>query len=447
MGRPIHMPISRVILLVVVHLFVSSVAHAQISLNAVDFGFYTEASHDPTDQRYPTGYFSNGNETRSFFIFDVPESAAGSIAAATIEVRPYGGFSADRNETLHIYDVTTDIGSLTSGAAPASTFEDLGSGIQYGFANARIEATSAFGLQPYDSLDVPLNDSALNTLNASAGTIAFGGRMASLRGEGDGEYLFFPPLVTPASDTSVQLLLHPAGGPTVDYTTQQHPLDSQMSVELFLGNPDRGGVPIAALSDIAVEGTVQATALLDDTNTGLLQFHGANLVLEDVTDFDVSLGALGGVTLDLIGMTIDIQFDPVEVLNSAFSLDDQNFVQVAVVDGLATLRDPTGAIASVFDDFPLTADLEADPIFATEDDIAGQGVGGSADLGPGLFTDFREINLDIPAIPFRVLVDGELEVWGRFSGGIHVAVPEPSSLALGILGAIALLVLPYSRTR
>ncbi len=417
-------------------------ANAQIVLNSVDTGFYTPSLHTPVNRRYFTGDDSSGVERRGFFVFEVPESVVGMVASATLELQVGAGRSDINNETIHLYDVTSDIAALTAGTDPGNTFNDLGTGTRFGLANAPID-NSLLGSQAIGVLDIPFNASGLEFVNSTGGLVGFGSRMVSLNSSFQ-EFLFARFDNSP--NDAAQLVLSGAGGPRADYQTSLHPEESQLTVELFLGHPDEGGAQIAAFNNVPVEGTVQATAMLDGTDSGLIQIHGTELKLDSITDFIVGLGPLGEITLDFTDATLDIRTDPIEVLNSVFTLDDTEFVNIALVDGLGVLRDPTEPLASLFDEFPYSADLLLDPVAFGADKIIGQGVGGTTDLGAGLFTDRRELNIDIPPVPFRVIGDDGFEVWARLSGNIHVAVPEPSSITLAVLGGIGLLAIRYRKT-
>lgn len=230
------------------------------------------------------------------------------------------------------------------------------------------------------------------------------------------------------------------------YSTQLHPTSSEVTLEMFLGDPNNGGTVLAAFENVPLTGTVEAITLLDGTNTGTLQFQGATLALEDIVDIVVPLDFLGQVTLNFTGSNISIQSTAIPVVNGVYSVDDAAMFEVAVDGGVASLSEPMGVIDDVYGYlFPANIDFGADPVVTGLDNIAGFGVGGTTDLGVGLFTDRGEINLDIPETLFDLGDDFGLELHLRLSGSVHVAVPEPSSALLAIVGAAGLAVVGYRR--
>lgn len=236
-----------------------------------------------------------------------------------------------------------------------------------------------------------------------------------------------------------ELTLHSTVSSAVTYSTDLHPNNSAVSIELFLGDPDDGGVSVAAVEDLSLNGTMYATPTLDATNSGFFQIHSSNLSLADITDFVVDLGVFGGLTLDLVGTNFNFNSGDIPANSTVYSIDDTDLFDVIIDAGMGTLRDPTGTINDVLgSEFPVTLNFAQEPVQASLKDIAGSGVGGTIDLDTGLFTDRGEINLDIPQTTLGFDAIEGVEVFMRISGSVHVAVPEPSGSMLAWAGMICL---------
>jgi hypothetical protein len=170
-------------------LALSAPASAQI-LTAIDQGSYDEwGFHDPTYSSYTTGRFDSAPEFRSFFVFD-RSSIGGTISSATLRLfnpaptanYPDAGFlSGSGTETLALYDVTADLGGLTSGAIDA--FADLGSGTTFGTASVSAALNGQW-------LSIALNTDFLAAINASSGPIAIGASLSTLDSLGTFEVVF-----------------------------------------------------------------------------------------------------------------------------------------------------------------------------------------------------------------------------------------------------------------
>lgn len=422
------MPRTLLIPLVCLFAFQSSKpAQAQFSRQIIDAGWYQGGLHNPFNTNYITGQAS-GTETRSFFLFDVPD-AAGAITSATLRIPRFEVWSPDASEFLDIYDVTTDLTDLVEGNGGLPAFGDLGSGVSYG----SYEIQNIAGVE---YIDVPLNSTAVAALNSSPGQFAFGGSLSSIDGPEDQAAFAF------SSGGAPELILNPTNTPIGPYSTELHPVASAISIEVILGDINNGGVVAAAIENIPLHGTVNASHLLNENNTGILQFDSSDLVMENISDYFVDLGLLGGFTLDLNDARINLQTGIIPVTNSEFLMDDAESMVVAIDDGDVLLQNPTGLIASLYgDDFFLLNDFGASPVAADLDDILGLGVGGTIDQGAGYFTKRGEINLEIPEVSFLLETELDLDVYVRISGSVHVAVPEPSTWCLGLLGAAGVVLL------
>ena len=157
---------------------------------AATFEFNTSESpfHPPSDNQgwwhSLSGHSQNGNYFvgresifaifHNFFTFDLT-SLSEPIVAARLEVQRFGSNSMDATETYELFDVSTDAATLNAfGPADAAIFDDLGSGNSYGAFVLDI------GANPADLLSFPLNDAAVNDINAAAGGFfSLGGAITS----------------------------------------------------------------------------------------------------------------------------------------------------------------------------------------------------------------------------------------------------------------------------
>ena len=187
-------------------------AHAQITLNSIDRGRYSEyGTHIFGDyDSYLTGQVATV-EFRSFTVFDT-SAVTNPVTAAQLRLfLPQGSFfSFSSTETLKIFDVSTSVSSLTAPQFSAvSIFNDLGSGTQFGSATLRESNEGSF-------IEVALNNSFLNYINTSAPDIfALGGALSSISGIFD-QYAYFGSGSGNPADGRTQLVLwtNPAQGTT-----------------------------------------------------------------------------------------------------------------------------------------------------------------------------------------------------------------------------------------
>lgn len=163
----------------------SNVTTTAITLNAVDTGWYdSDGFHDSSNRSYAVGGSSSGIEFRNWFTFDL--SNIGAVNSATLRAYNIGSSSARRNgfnspdltETWSLFDVTTNISSLTGGTGGISTFNDLGSGSIYGSQIVSSVNNGSF-------VETVLNANALTALTASNNIFAIGGAITTLGGIGN----------------------------------------------------------------------------------------------------------------------------------------------------------------------------------------------------------------------------------------------------------------------
>jgi hypothetical protein len=133
----------------------SAPTYASVQLNAVDTGWYDGSSHSPSN----TNYYVD-NQYRNFFVFDL--SGVTPISSAFLRVFSYT-VSGPINYT--VYDVTTNIASLTNGTGGAAAWTDLGSGTAFS------SSISLNALNSNSFIDIPLNSNAVAAINSSLGSL------------------------------------------------------------------------------------------------------------------------------------------------------------------------------------------------------------------------------------------------------------------------------------
>jgi hypothetical protein len=109
------------------------------------------------------------DEFRSYFVFNLA-GLSGVIDSATLSLHISNYISHDLAETLGIFDVTTPIADLESGAF---AFGDVGTGTLFGSAAVSLDSIGT-------RIDIDLNAAGLAALNAGQNDIAFGGAITTL---------------------------------------------------------------------------------------------------------------------------------------------------------------------------------------------------------------------------------------------------------------------------
>src|SRR5205085_92170 len=116
---------------------------------------------------------SGGSVFHNYFIFDLG-SAPGSITAAALRLfNPSDGGSLGASDAYGVFDVSTPIATLNAGGGGVTTYNDLGSGTQYGSATAS-------DASPGQMVEIVPSAAAVNDLNAASGSFAFGGARITL---------------------------------------------------------------------------------------------------------------------------------------------------------------------------------------------------------------------------------------------------------------------------
>ncbi|HKV98225.1 MAG TPA: PEP-CTERM sorting domain-containing protein [Vicinamibacterales bacterium] len=114
---------------------VQLILNGGITLNASATGWYRESgtSNEPGGANYITGLCSNcgaGGLFRDLFIFNVPVGIA--VTSASVRINTYIYDSLNPTETLSLFDVSTNLGSLLAGTGGVAAYTDLGTGVVYG---------------------------------------------------------------------------------------------------------------------------------------------------------------------------------------------------------------------------------------------------------------------------------------------------------------------------
>lgn len=140
---------------------------ATIDLSSFDSGYYSNSGATPDNNN-----IIDDSTRNNYFAFDL-SGVTGTITGAVLTILGGNGNTnaAGPNLTYTVYDVSTNVGLLTTRRGGAQAFTDLGSGTVYG--SAALTLPAGFGAMP----EVAVNLSgALGDLNAARGGLfAVGG--------------------------------------------------------------------------------------------------------------------------------------------------------------------------------------------------------------------------------------------------------------------------------
>lgn len=99
-----------------------------------DQGFYAvNGVHTPSNRNYIVGQCTscpNAGETRNWFVFDIANLRS-PVTSLSLRLFSYDVTLSSGNYYLN--DVSTSIASLTGGTGGVAAFNDLGTGMNYGF--------------------------------------------------------------------------------------------------------------------------------------------------------------------------------------------------------------------------------------------------------------------------------------------------------------------------
>ena len=232
----------------------------------------------------------------------------------------------------------------------------------------------------------------------------------------------------------------------LDLSTGLNPVNSGVSFNIFLGNPAQGGELLGSIGSQNLAGDVNAIIQLDGNGNGVVQIIDSNVKLQDLIGQVVNLGGLGTIEADLKGLSLDIEMN-VPVSHYQFSLDNATQFSTSIVQGTATLYNPTGQLANILPNgFSISNNYGIGPAYISLSDVVGLGIQGTVDNGQGPFSPLAEINLPLNGISTEIPINS-LPFYIQFQGSLNVAVPETSSVLLAALGLVAFAVPCMRRMR
>lgn len=152
--------------------FLACVCRADLIVNPVDRGMYAnDGYHDTLSIAYGVGNggtFINNN----FFVFNLA-GLGEEVVAAELQIFNPWSISPDPYEAYTIYDVNTDITSLTDGFGGTNAYNDLQSGNAYGSINISAADNGT-------TISITLSALAIQDINNNAGGLfAVGGTIDS----------------------------------------------------------------------------------------------------------------------------------------------------------------------------------------------------------------------------------------------------------------------------
>ena len=143
-------------------------------------------AHTATNSNYLVGQ-AGSVQYHDYFVFNLSTVTQQISAVQLVLSNPTNGYSSpDPTETYSLFDVSTPLASLeATGTGQTAIFNDLGSGTALGSRNYSAADNGAI-------TSIPLNSSAVNSLNAArGGQIAVGGALTTISGTATQEVFAF----------------------------------------------------------------------------------------------------------------------------------------------------------------------------------------------------------------------------------------------------------------
>jgi len=182
-----------------------------VELLAVDTGWYdVSGTHIPTNINYLVGDAPDANSYHNFSVFDL-SSLSMPVQSATLRLfngesppnTEDGYQSADPTETYALFEVSTDIGVLTSGAGGVAAYGDLADGTFFGSVSVSAADNGEF-------VEVELNSDGIAALNGAGGALfGFGGNITTIDNPAAPDALFWFSHESPDVRLSVKLIPEP----------------------------------------------------------------------------------------------------------------------------------------------------------------------------------------------------------------------------------------------
>ncbi len=148
----------------------------QIILDAIHRGWWrNDGVHTASNNNTLTGQDGGGQQFNSYFIFDLA-GVTGTVVSAELHMEVEQYSSADSQETITIWDVTTNTTTLEADGPSIPIYDDLMTGPQYGAFNVQSGEVGQIKVTPLSTGAVAQVQAALG------GTFAVGLHNSSIGG-------------------------------------------------------------------------------------------------------------------------------------------------------------------------------------------------------------------------------------------------------------------------
>lgn len=370
-----------------------------------------------------------GIEHRGYFAFNT--STFQSIESAILRIN--GWTVADDDDALGdlvLYEVVTPTTQLITSSNSLAIFDDLGTGQIFG-SGRRLPRDSQY------AYEIALNDAGISALRASAsGNMAIGLRMEPLTGAQRSYIGGYPHILTAPVPGIAQSPQHYL------VETARHPLQSAVDVELFVGDPDNGGIRVASFADVPVQGKADVQMTLDPSGEGVMKINYTDLRFDAPQRF-FSLAGIGSfrAEIDDLRLRIESSFTPVES-NEFVAADGSPSFLIEAFEGEIRIENPTLTIKNwlgSIDPFTIGSGGGTNIIlFEALGPVGLARTSGYLDVGPnGLDPNQAEFQLRLANVPIHLADFNGLPFYLRLNGDVFLAVPEPSSMTLAAIGLMA----------